>query len=61
MSIEKKDVPGDVFAIGHRLFRTMSRNMNYSHEMKSEQVRNTFSTLHSPHEDAIDIYKNSMC
>jgi hypothetical protein len=24
----------------------MSRNMNYSHEMKLEQVRNTFGTTH---------------
>ena len=37
------------FAIGHRLFGTMSRNMNYSHETNSEQVRNTFGTTHRPY------------
>jgi hypothetical protein len=43
--IQKKDAPGDVFCHWTQVVLTMRRNTNYSHEMKSEKVRNTFRNL----------------
>jgi hypothetical protein len=41
-----KDAPGDVFCYWPQVVWTMRGSMNYSHEMESKQVRNTFRTLH---------------
>ena len=37
----------------------MSRNMNYSHEMKSGQVRNTFGTTQR-YDESIDAYNEAI-